>query len=367
MTDRTQNIGFNPPKAEDLETEKSAPLPKKTKKNFKKILAKEEKGDNKKSKNQETFEKPKTEDADTAYEDVELTLEASSQKPKAKSPSLFDIASPSAKPQEAAPVKETAEIEGQEETLPQNIPPKLHEESLSALFKGYGTKEKLAMIQKEVQAQPYKSIEKPVEGVQAQDSLVDTPRDDLRKSLEITPQKNEKGDLFSRETADLSAVNPAAAAIPSAVSAASPTQKTQPAPIRAQQLQEIVDQIVSKLHTISSQGSTDTLVQLKHPPLFAGASVVIKSFESAKGEFNITFENLTQAAKQMLDMQENQNSLRFALEQKGFTVHILTATTLSEVTQFVASQNPEREKDQSGGQGSSGGRQQQEQEEEETT
>lgn len=372
MTDRTQNIGFNPSKPEDLKTEKNAPTPRKGKKDFKKIFVEEEREEQGKSKNREFSGKPEAKDSDSAYEDVELKLEAYDQKPKTKGLSLFDIAS--------TPVEKEEAVESQaSEGLPlSDIPEDLQKESLSALFKGYGTKEKLAMIQKEVKELPNQPVDTQIEALKKKETLVEglgengtisalstanTPQDDLQKPLEKAPANREKTDTFSREQVDLAAINPAAGTLPTAPVAQ--TQKVAPPPIRAQELQEVVDQIVSKLYTLSSEGKTDTLIQLKHPPLFEGSSVVIRSFDSAKGEFNITFENLTQAAKQMLDMQENQNSLRLALEQKGYTVHILTATTLSETTQIVESQDDGRERHENNDE-SSRERQQQEQEEETT-
>jgi hypothetical protein len=85
--------------------------------------------------------------------------------------------------------------------------------------------------------------------------------------------------------------------------------------------------------------------------MFAGASLIVTSFDSAKGEFNVAFQNLTQAAKNIIDMRVNQESMRAALEQRGYAVHIVTATTLVENTVPVEpTQNPQdrqrREEDQ---------------------
>jgi GTP-dependent phosphoenolpyruvate carboxykinase len=71
-------------------------------------------------------------------------------------------------------------------------------------------------------------------------------------------------------------------------------------------------------------------VTLKHPPLFAGTTIVVTAFDNAKNEFNISIENLTQAGKQMMDQENNRNNLLLALEQKGYAVHILSTTTLTE-------------------------------------
>lgn len=131
---------------------------------------------------------------------------------------------------------------------------------------------------------------------------------------------------FAQEQPDRAAVNPGAAS-PSSPFELSATQSAEkPAPI-APRIQEIVDKLVDKLYIATVEGKTDTTVVLKHPPLMRGASVVITEFDSAKGEFNIKFENLTQAAKELLDMRENQENLRLALDQKGYTVHIMVTTT----------------------------------------
>jgi hypothetical protein len=87
--------------------------------------------------------------------------------------------------------------------------------------------------------------------------------------------------------------------------------------------------MVKQLSIVSdpNSGKTETTLALKHPPLFAGANLTVTAFKSAKGEFNITFENLTPHAKQLIDLAENQNILRNSLEQKGYMVHIVVATT----------------------------------------
>lgn len=365
MTDRTRNINFNPNQAEEIKTGKVAPTPKKTKKDFKKILAKENREDTGQSKNKELDQKAKTDETDSSYEDVELKLEAYDQKPKTKAVSLFDIASDSVEEVEAETTLEVDGVakteEGEEELPLADMPENIQEESLSALFKGYGTKEKLLSMQVEMKNLPSQS---PENAAGRKDSLA-TPQDDLQKPVGAPGTKESKTELFSREQGDLAAVNPNAGLSPTPAALQTQGVQSTNQPVRAQELQEIVDQIVSKLYTLSSKGKTDTLIKLQHPPLFAGSSVVITSFDSAKGEFNITFENLTQAAKQMMDMQENQNSLKFALEQKGYTVHMITATTLAETTHLVEGQSQGRERQED--QGDSSKEQQEQEQEEETT
>lgn len=365
MTDRTHNVNFNPNRAEEIKTGKVAPTPKKTKKDFKKILAKEKREDPKQSKKEELGQKPKTEETDSSYEDAELKLEAYDQKPKAKGVSLFDIASDSVEEVEneaTIEVDEVAKAEEGEEELPlADMPEDIQEESLSALFKGYGTKEKLQSMQMEIKNLPSQALE----NTASLNESSATPQDDLQKPIGAPQAKETKTEVFPREQGDLAAVNPIAGLSPTPAALQTQGVQTTAQPVRAQELQEVVDQIVSKLYTLSSKGKTDTLIKLQHPPLFAGSSVVITSFDSAKGEFNITFENLTQAAKQMMDMQENQNSLKFALEQKGYVVHMITATTLAETTQLVEGQSPGRERQEE--QGESSKEQQEQEQEEETT
>lgn len=99
------------------------------------------------------------------------------------------------------------------------------------------------------------------------------------------------------------------------------------APMPKAHLQAIVDQIVDKLYTVQAAGQTNTIIVLKHPPIFEGANVVVTSFNSATKEFNLSFENLRPDAKLLLD--NNVNALKQALEDKGFAnaVHQITTTT----------------------------------------
>lgn len=140
--------------------------------------------------------------------------------------------------------------------------------------------------------------------------------------------------LFAQEQPDRAGVNPAAAPVSSLFEISSTQAAEKPAPI-APRIQEIVEQLVARLQVAETAGQTDTTVVLKHPPLLRGANVVITEFDTAKGEFNIKFENLTQAAKELLDIRENQENLRLALDQKGYKVHIMVTTTEKE-TPLVA-------------------------------
>lgn len=91
-------------------------------------------------------------------------------------------------------------------------------------------------------------------------------------------------------------------------------------------LQQLVDQLVDKMSVLSSTGKTDTVMTLRFPPVMAGVDIVISSFDSAKGEFNIAFHNVTQMADKLLSMQAAQAQLRHGLEEKGYLVHIVVVT-----------------------------------------
>lgn len=160
----------------------------------------------------------------------------------------------------------------------------------------------------------------------------------------VDTKKDKFTTRFATEQPDLSYVNPLGLASQQS-SALAQDVKAAKATISATQMQDMIDQMVKSLKTIQESGKTDTMLTLKHPPVFSGVNVIISSYDSAKGEFNVAFENLTQAGKQILDMRANQDSLRQALEQKGYAVHIVVTTTLIE-NRPIAENTPQASSDQ---------------------
>jgi hypothetical protein len=136
-------------------------------------------------------------------------------------------------------------------------------------------------------------------------------------------------------------------------------QTARGSPIAA--IQALVDQIVEKMYSIETQGKTDIVIVIKHPPLFAGANVVLTTFDTASKEFNIAFENLRPDAKLLLD--QNLSSLKTALEEKGNAnaVHIITTTTLREQTLSMESSGQQSQRDPREGGGQQQGKQKQKQ------
>ena len=93
----------------------------------------------------------------------------------------------------------------------------------------------------------------------------------------------------------------------------------------AASLQALINQLVDKLSTLKTGDVTDTIMSIKNPPIFEGSELVVTSYGTARGEFNISFNNLTQEAKALIDSQRS--NLMNALEQKGYVTHIVVTTT----------------------------------------
>jgi hypothetical protein len=149
---------------------------------------------------------------------------------------------------------------------------------------------------------------------------------------------------YTPEQPDISYVNPLAATsiqAPSPLQPISPDAKIEkPQPVNTTAMQEICAQLVKQMYTVETKGKTDTVVILQYPPLFKDAKIVVSSYESAKGQFNITFENLTQAAQLVLDKNENRQILLDTLEKRGYNVQIMTTTTTISDNAPVSDEKP---------------------------
>lgn len=166
---------------------------------------------------------------------------------------------------------------------------------------------------------------------------------------------------FSQEQSDLASINPLAAAGQSIANVATVydtvVQRSEPIP---PVIKDIIDQI-EKMVTVTTDYKTDTIVSLTYPPQFEGVNIVLTSYTDARGEFNIRFENLTQAAKNILDMQANQNSLRLGLQERGYMVHIITTTTQIETPPIAFQETQQSGSQQRGDRGDSQDQKQQRQ------
>lgn len=164
---------------------------------------------------------------------------------------------------------------------------------------------------------------------------------------------------YQEASSDIATVNPLAqVGVPVANVGDAPVTPEVTGSTLPSDLQIVVEKLIKELYVVEQSGKTDTIVVLQQPPLFKDAQIVVTSFNTATKEFNLSFENLTPQAKQLLD--NNLPALRIDLESKGFAnaVHIITTTTQIEHNVFTGSE------DERGGRGGGGGGSQEEDEQE---
>jgi hypothetical protein len=118
--------------------------------------------------------------------------------------------------------------------------------------------------------------------------------------------------------------------------------------------QKLIEQIVKNMYTVEKMGQTDTVMTLQYPPIFKDAKITITSYDTARGQFNVTFDNLTQPAQQLLDSESNRKTLVAALEKKGYNIHIITTTTV-QIENIPLIHDPNSRDQERGGRGSGSG------------
>lgn len=153
-------------------------------------------------------------------------------------------------------------------------------------------------------------------------SIFDLSREDQAVNRD---SKEGKGQQFTGEGGDLSGLNPHAGGTQQGQVAVGKSEFS--GSVMKTDLQALAEQLIGKLMVMKTEGQTDTVITIKNIPLLEGANLVVSSFDTAKGEFNIAFHNLTQAAKEILDQKMHQESLKSSLLEKGYQVHIFTTTT----------------------------------------
>ena len=92
-------------------------------------------------------------------------------------------------------------------------------------------------------------------------------------------------------------------------------------------IHDIVVELIDKLTIIQTKGQTDTVVTLNMPGVFKGTVVVISEFDTAHGQLNLSFENLSVQAKNLIDSLPNREALLVALSERGYIVQTIVATT----------------------------------------
>ncbi len=219
---------------------------------------------------------------------------------------------------------------------------KTGEESSMSLFdlSGQTLKDSLHRIKKDL-PQGYVSDEVPEDIGSLEDKGSIKEFSEEIVSFDKRPAKTNKFDTFAQPLADLTYVNPLGnqvqpIEITGHVKVERPEMISSPSPI-----QDIVAKLIDQLTIVEMKGQTDTILTL-NAGTFKGAVVIISQFDSANGQLNIAFENLTQRGQQILDAQPNREALMLALSEKGYTVQQLTTTTVLEHKPIDISQSETR-------------------------
>jgi hypothetical protein len=130
------------------------------------------------------------------------------------------------------------------------------------------------------------------------------------------------GSIFSQEKPDLAYVNPVH------TQSLSVENKTQaPLPVSRPEMQVLVDRIVEAMRVIQHEGTTQTVVDLRNPPILAGAQLTLTTNDAARAEFQIAFSNLSTDGKLLLDQHIMKDNLKANLENQGFVIHTITTDT----------------------------------------
>ncbi len=120
-------------------------------------------------------------------------------------------------------------------------------------------------------------------------------------------------------------------------------------------IHDIVVELIDKLTIIQTKGQSDTVVTLNMPGVFKGTVVVISEFDTAHGQLNLSFENLTVQAKNFIDALPNREALLVALSEKGYVVQTIVATTQLEHRPIISdAAQPGKQQQKQGEEGSGG-------------
>jgi hypothetical protein len=167
-------------------------------------------------------------------------------------------------------------------------------------------------------------------------------------------KKGKFNSQYAQGQADISFLNPNAPVtdVNGSINllAGAPVEQTEPV---LSPIHDIVVEMIEKLARVEMKGQTDTVITLNMPGMFKGTIVVISEFDTANGQLNLAFENLTAQAKTMLDSLPNRENLMTLLSEKGYVVQQMVTTTTIEhksilLTQGDASGKPREENPRDG-------------------
>lgn len=147
-----------------------------------------------------------------------------------------------------------------------------------------------------------------------------------RSFFEMASEKQKKMSAYGGvEQSDLAALYPPPLQLQSPFTTAMAKESS---PVNITSLQQIIDQIAKTVYTLEKGGTLETVIPLKG--LFNGSRLVISENEFAPGQMNITIDNLTAQAQQLLEL--NKKFLLDELAHKSIVVHIFTASAAVEPT-----------------------------------
>ena len=166
---------------------------------------------------------------------------------------------------------------------------------------------------------------------------------------EKTVEKKPKQDFYLIEQSDLAQVNPLSNPTGQLSDIQGTLSVEKPMPPTRNNLQEIIDKIINQVYKLenSKTGESSIIIVLNKDGPLKDVAIKISEFDSANKQVNITVDNLTQEAKNLLDRSESQ--LLLALERKGYQVQMLTTTTTQEILRLDQPAQPHGEKEQSKG------------------
>lgn len=154
------------------------------------------------------------------------------------------------------------------------------------------------------------------------------PEEDLLEAPLMTKPPKEEKDVESPLYAGQTAL-PAHAPVTAFEGKVATESKFAP----SKSLQEIIDQIVNKVYTVKeSDGQSEIVVELKGR--FEGARLIVKDFNFAKKEMNITIDHLKTGEDQNFLLSHKQELIDKLGKEHQIVVHIFTATTGDELPRF---------------------------------
>ena len=106
---------------------------------------------------------------------------------------------------------------------------------------------------------------------------------------------------------------------------------------------QLITQAAEALATFVSKDVTSTVVTIRQPPIFEGATLTVTEYSSAPQQFNITFGNLTPEARRIIESVTNQQQLKQALVDRGYTVQniLIEATSKKPEAQIATAATSE--------------------------